>query len=422
MKLLKNSKELMSIFESANHSSLKQQNRTTHTTQTTQTKNIFKELYFHLFNSYTYLQQQGSFFTINVKKISNVRHITKPKMFNDDSIPYEIRNCINKESLTEILYQFSLYNRKIKIYFVLNEIYTPTIVNKYNHYVRVIAMWIYMLNQYASNKCSKTLILYFYFTSHKKVLPQTENIVIDQIHVNTGFTTTCPINSEIVIYRKEEWFKVFIHETFHNFALDFSDMNTTTSKKCILDIFQVHSKVNLYETYTEFWAEIINILFCSFFSIKNKTDFHSFLLNTERFIQIERKHGCFQLVKTLNHMKLRYTDLFTNSSSLQSKSKLLYKEKTNVLAYYILKTILMNNYQSFLHWSKTTNPSLLHFKKTIVAQKEMCLHIYHNYKTSSMLNEVAYAEQFFKRVYNHPRSRKINDILTNLRMTICELG
>jgi len=416
MKLLKHSKEFMSFFANENNFSTKQ------TKQTNQTKHIFKELYIHLFNSYTYLQKQGDFFTVNVKKITNIGDIVKPKMFGDDSIPYEIRSYINKHSLTELLYQFSLYSRNVKVYFILDEHYTKSTLKKYNHYIHVIAMWIYILNQYASKKCSKTLVLYFYFTSHKKVLPQSENVVIDQIHVNTGFTTPCPVNSEIVIYRKEEWFKVFIHETFHNFALDFSDMNTSASKKCILDIFQVNSSVNLYETYTEFWAEIINILFCSFFSIKDKTDIGEFLSNTDLCIQMERKYSFFQLVKTLNHMKLVYTDLFSDANMNNNKSKLLYKEKTNVLAYYILKTVLMNNYQGFLHWCKTNNSSLLHFKKTIVAQKEMCLYIYQNYKTASMLNEITYAEHFFQRVYNHRRSKKTNEILNNLRMTICELG
>ena len=67
-------------------------------------------------------------------------------------------------------------------------------------------------------------------------MPDSNIDIIDQIHVNTGFTTTCPVDSEIVIFREEEWFKVFIHETFHNFALDFSDMNNSACHKIVLDI------------------------------------------------------------------------------------------------------------------------------------------------------------------------------------------
>ena len=125
-------------------------------------------------------------------------------------------------------------------------------------------MWIYILNQYSSKICAKTITVYFYFTSLEKKLPKSAVSVLDEIHINTAFTTTCPRDSEIVIYRKEEWFKVFMHETFHNFGLDFSDMNNDICTRDILNIFPIDSKVNLYESYAEFWAEIMNALFCSF--------------------------------------------------------------------------------------------------------------------------------------------------------------
>jgi hypothetical protein len=42
----------------------------------------------------------------------------------------------------------------------------------------------------------------------------------------------------------------------------------------------------------------------------------------------------------------------------------LYKEDSNVLSYYIISTIMMNNYQGFLGWCNENNLSLLQFKKT----------------------------------------------------------
>ena len=40
--------------------------------------------------------------------------------------------------------------------------------------------------------------------------------------------------SEIIIFRNEEWFKVFVHETFHLFGVDFSNMSNLKKSK---DIF-----------------------------------------------------------------------------------------------------------------------------------------------------------------------------------------
>ena len=110
-------------------------------------------------------------------------------------------------------------------------------IDVYNKYVDTIIMWLYILNEYGSKKCSTTFTIFLYLTSLEKKLPTSNIDILDQINVNTAFTSTCPSDSEIVIFRKEEWFKVFIHETFHSFGLDFSDMNNADATKFILTKF-----------------------------------------------------------------------------------------------------------------------------------------------------------------------------------------
>jgi hypothetical protein len=283
-------------------------------------------------------------------------------------------------------------------------------------------MWLYILNQYASKECSHTLTIYFYFTSLEKQLPNSNIFILDQIHINTAFTTTCPKDSEIVVFRKEEWFKVLIHETFHNFGLDFSDMNNDIVHKCILSIFNVKSDVNLYESYTEFWAEIINALFCSFSDLKDKTDIHQFLSNSEFYINFERRYSFFQLVKVLDFMGLQYTDLYSNTEHSKMLREHLYKEKTNVLSYYVIKSVLINNYQSFLLWCKTNNFSFLQFKKTLSSQNEYCKFIQKNYKIKSMIDSVYKTQLFFNKLRIKKTHQNTQYLLSNLRMSICELG
>jgi hypothetical protein len=120
-------------------------------------------------------------------------------------------------------------------------------------------------------------------------------------------------------------------------------------------------------------------------------------------------------------MGLTYKDLYSKNERSRVIRENLYKEKTNVLSYYVIKTILINNYQSFLFWCKTNNLSLLQFKKTPVNQMEYCKFIEKNYKTKSMLEGVNDANIFFKKLYNK-KSQKTNYLLTNMRMSICELG
>jgi hypothetical protein len=283
-------------------------------------------------------------------------------------------------------------------------------------------MWLFILNKYSSKKCVSSLVVYLYFTSLTKILPKSNISVLNENNVNTAFTTTCPKDSEIIIFRKEEWFKVFIHETFHNFSLDFSDMNNENLHKCILNIFKVDSKVNLYEAYTEFWAEIMNSLFCSFYLLKNKNNINEFLSYSTYFIDLERSYSFFQLVKTLSFMGLNYEDLFsTSETSIYSREK-YYKENTNVLSYYIIKTVLMNNYQEFLYWCDGHNSPFLQFKKTIKNQKAFCLYIEQNYKTTDMMQNIYKSQKMFNSLQKNKKTHTINFILSNLRMSICEFG
>jgi len=264
------------------------------------------------------------------------------------------------------------------------------------------------------------LNIYFYFTSLEKNLPNSNIHILDETNVNTAFTTTCPSDSEIVVFRREEWFKVFIHETFHNFGLDFSMMNNDMIHECIMNIYKVNSDINAYEAYTEFWAEITNSLFCSYHATIDKNNINEFLSNAEFYINFERTYSFFQLVKTLDFMGLQYKDLYSNTKHSDILRENLYKENTNVLSYYIIKSVLINNYQGFLSWCKTNNLSLLDFKKTIGNQKQFCKFIEKNYKIQSLLDGIHESHIFLSKIKKKKGNNKF--ILSNMRMSICELG
>jgi hypothetical protein len=429
LRLTKNSEMLMSFFlekKCINHSE-----------QTAKTNNILKQLYYDIKQGETFVKNQkakegDSFYKLNVTKLTNVSQVPKPKSFNPGSFPPEIRNHIDNNMLYSLSYTFSLMNREIKVYFVVEHSSPEYQIELYNEYIEKILVWLHVINEYASKKCSKRLVLYLYFTSLKKQLPSSNIHILNQNNVNTAFTYTCPVDSEIVVFRREEWFKVLMHESFHNFALDFSDMNTEECTRHILSIFKVKSDVNLFEAYTEFWAEIMNAAFCSYFFLKdspNKNEpevVYEFLSNCEFFINFERTFKFFQMVKTLDFMGLKYKNLYSNTSVSESMRETLYKEDSNVLSYYIITTILMNNYQGFLSWCNTNNLSLLQFKKTTSNITSFCQFIEKNYKSKSMIESVACMQRFYhnvKRTGKLGKKTKVLDfVLNNMRMTLCELG
>ena len=409
MNLTTKSKQLVGVFDKDEH----------YIDNNKQTNSILSELYNALRESHNYIREKDMLRHLNptVRKTKSSAQIIKPKFFKANSFPSDIIKHIDEFTRSVISYEFHMLKRKIVVHFIVEEQESSVDIRIYDKYIARIMMWLHVLSKYASDQCSQSLVLYVYMTSLEKKLPRSNSDVLDEINVNTAFTTTCPVDSEIVVFRKEEWFKVFIHETFHNFGLDFSDMNTSECTAHILSIFKVDSEVRLYESYTEFWAEMINVIFYSFLSLKDKTDKDEFLALTEHAINLERAYSIFQLVKTLDFMGLEYKELYSTNHRSKIKRDAVYKEKTNVLSYYIVKTVLLNNYQKFLVWCKMNNSNLLQFDKTARNQKSYCDFIEKNYRLKNLIDGIADADQFL-----HSRNNRLTSfMLSSMRMSLIEM-
>jgi len=392
-------------------------------------KHIFKVLYNKLSKAATLIKEIG---TSEVTKITNSGQIVKPRDYDTRSFPAKILQHIDQHSKTQYLYTVnsntspSLFSRTIKVYFVDEHNDTNINKNKYADCFKKMLYWFYILNSCASSTCSQTITIYIYLSSVKKELPVHSSIIIDQNHANTGFTRNCTVNSEICIFREEEWFKVFLHESFHNFSLDFSDMNIDHLNKQILQLFPLaNSEVTAYEAYTEFWAEIMNACILAI-SLKGNTlgkngvigvttpTLNEFLQTCEFIINCERNFGMYQLVKVLKHMNLSYFDLINQTKREERNPidiKKQYREATNVLSYYVLKNILLNNYNEFLYWCDQNNTNTFQFIKTEEHLQMFYKFIEKYYKTKDMLELIAHAEKL----------KSIDPfICQSMRMTCCE--
>jgi hypothetical protein len=421
MKLTNESNQLMSFFV--------ENNCLLPLKQTKKTETILKKLYSEIKNGVSYISELkskmgASFYKLKVvETITNINQIPKPETFPPNAFPPEVRKHIDEYSIGSLKYSFNLFNRNIEIIFILEILDEPMWIEKYNKYVDYMLVWLYIVDMNSSRNCATHLKIYIYHTSLLKMVPNSNIEILNENHVNTAFTRTCPINSEIVVFRKEEWFKVFMHETFHNFGLDFSDMNLLSCNEKILNIFPVNSEVNLYESYTECFARLMNALFCSFINMKDKNDINEFLSNAHFFIDFERIFAFFQMVKILNFMGLTYKDLYDKNKISENMRKTLYRENTNVLSYYVITLILLNNYQDFLSWCNINNMSLLQFKKTNKNLDKYCNLIEKKYKSKSMLEGIECMEDLYiKMLKSNKRNKNLNYLVRSLRMTICELG
>ena len=339
--------------------------------------------------------------------------------------PQEIRDEIESKSKCGFQYMFNIKDRKFNIVLV-----SPDKLNIVIPYmkkaIKNIYMWLYVASQYAKPKCSEQMNVYIYLTGLSKMLPEKE-ATISRMHVNTAFTTACQTQTEVHVFRREEWFKTFIHETFHNMGMDFSAYDNNLINNEMYTIFPVNTDFRLYESYCEMWGETMAILFNVHRSMRRNTKVEyiqdripNMIKSVEAAIIQETYHALFQVSKILSHYGLTYDELIKNNMGQNGCS---YKEDTPVLSYFVIKSILMYNIDEFLQWCIHNNGSSLNFTNLLsndeiqAKMKRYCGIAKKHYKDEDYIDILSEIQHIYKGI---KPIRKNRYILQNLRMTITE--
>jgi len=282
-----------------------------------------------------------------------------------------------------------------------------------------VFLWLSIATAYAKTRCTDTMAIFIYMTDEKKELPSKRLTPIEEVNVNTAYTIPCREN--IYIYRSEEWFKVFIHETFHNLSLDFATMSSVNSTRHILSIMPLNiSDVRVYETYCETWARIMNTMFLAHHAIRDKANVPAILKRMEQYIDIEQRHAMFQSTKMLAHYGLIYTDITMNPSAPKTVPKKLlnYKENTYALSYFILTPILLFYADDFIDWCIAENGNTFDFVKTEANIQKYCNMIVSHYRDPDYLYAIDHVGHLYRELaLAKPQSFE----LRNLRMTSLEI-
>ena len=308
-------------------------------------------------------------------------------------IPYKIYCYIREKSEYCIQFQAVIHGRNIRLYFITFPESHISVCGKMKHggaasfsttagsnlcaseiavyqlYAYKVFIWLSMISQMSNKECSEKLDIYFYMTPFKKFRPSHDSShgddgeqILSAIHVNTGLTRNCERHGEIVVYRTEEWFKVFIHESIHNFNIDFIDSELHEANARLRESFCIpHGDILLFEAYTETWARIINVMF--------DTYFHNDRGNFIRIVREKLTNNAFfhlyQLVKSLDVMDLKYSQITVLTPENMNVCRKQYAEETNVYAYYIFGGILSAFALPFICWCCDHNKgSVIRFKQT----------------------------------------------------------
>ena len=336
-------------------------------------------------------------------------------------IPDFIRDYITKNLDGYMVYTCTIGDREVEIYFGLLHESDFNSLGKFDKYIKKMIVWLKIAFQYAPSMCSKKLKIYGFLTPFKKKLPGNQFTTLSHDHCNSAVTTSCTPHGEIIIYRKEEFIKVFIHETFHTLGLDFSKMQLTNFNKKIGQLFPINSEFNLFEAYAEFWASTMNGLISAYF-LTDKKEEEEFYLYGEFCMRFEQIFSLFQMIKILDFMGLTYKNLYNNDNISNSIRRYLFKEKTNVFAYYIIKSVLLYNNADFLVWCKKHNNNLLSFNKTNHNLDSFMQFIISTYKNPQFLRDIEKMHVFLKKQKGNKSEPKYNKLTKTMRMSLCEIG
>jgi len=341
---------------------------------------------------------------------------------------------IEKNDKVETTYRFSLKGHDISLTFVFpfhEDDKKPDSLQSMQSYfdecTHSLFLCLSVVLSYASPDCSKELDFYIYMTDAVKLLPKNKNEVLDMVHVNTGATQSCLKNNSIYVYRQEEWLKVSVHESFHALGLDFSQltMDETTNglfESRIKEIFpRLDDSISLliYETYTEWMAEIIQLCLYCYKNRGEKPLVPFFMKHLEK----ERLFSCFQFAKIMVHQGISWSEMVKKDSCLDvdCKDKVveisLYKENTNVFAYYILKTILLYHYEDMARWILEENGGSIQFdmKQCEKHAESFCKIIKDNSASPDFLKTIAFME---KKI--HAMKKETTLERRTMRMTLFE--
>ena len=305
--------------------------------------------------------------------------------YNSQYFSEEIQEYINAHMKHQLLYKCDIEGREITVIFgILGEAELENL-EKYDQYAKFIYSWLYVCYKFSLGRCSKTLDIYLYLTPIVKVFPQDTTKILGSSEVNTAFTYNCQSAGEIFIYREEEWKKVFIHETFHTFGFDFNKNEARNLYNYVGNIFPIESAFNVEEAYVETWARIIHAGYESYASLKNRSDTAEFLLYFRFSLQMERLFSLQQMHNVLHYMGIDYNLLCSLDLQEKQAAAPLYRENSNVFAYYVLSGILMNDYYGFLLWCSKHNSTLFRFNASSTGVKSFIEFIKGGYRAHNLL-------------------------------------
>lgn len=183
---------------------------------------------------------------------------------------------------------------------------------------------------------------HLFLLDYPKVLDMSKRS-ITSTECNSGSTTKSRGNVEVLVWRKEEWQKVFYHELIHAFGLD-SILQPQKDKEALLVQLVPGYNKSIQEAYTEILASLL------VFPFKFKS---SSMKDEILFMGCQVNKIIYFFTAMMNHedsLKMILT-FFAGGGGGGGFLEQQHQQQSNFASYYILKSIYF--------WASLTQPALL---------------------------------------------------------------
>lgn len=262
-------------------------------------------------------------------KPTDVRKILHDSIYNNKFISVDVQYAIESTDLEYFEY-------------VINDKHTLNIFvpkGKTQPDLEKVAIIIDMMENlakiYPTNNIPYVNLTIIFSDQKKNVYPWTNVLCCDNI--NSG--STYP-GKYITCWRREEFYKVLIHELFHYYKFDFHNSDPYYQQlNKILKVPKINGSDMINESYTESVTILILIILRYVMQNNNMNDMNIYFIKN---LKKEIAFIMFQLAKIIVIFGgIRFRDLITN--------KIVINQCTSFRSYFLLKLILLCNTTTLIH-------------------------------------------------------------------------
>ena len=236
-----------------------------------------------------------------------------PELRAVTSSVYLSRECFDMDNISE----FSRSQRKIDgtsiTLFVFKAMDTKPVWN-------ALAYFVPLLNSLSSKMSHIDLILYDGVL--KKMLPDEPGVILSPVHINSGLTD----GRTIFVFRREEMFKVILHELIHYYGFDFNSREYESLEN------DVKKKIGLKSQYlalNECYTETLTTIFMIGYQVQDGLSFSEFCLSYESDMKKMITYSARVAGRILDYHKFE-------------------EEHTHVFSYYFAKAACLHHLTDFI--------------------------------------------------------------------------